>query len=67
MHMASELTSERIRSQLELAERSRWGRRHRALSRARRTERKAERRLIEARRARNALEATLGEATLGIR
>jgi hypothetical protein len=60
MYVTEELVSERIRSHLKVAEQDRWRRRYRALSRARRTERKAERRLVEAWRARSALEATLG-------
>jgi len=60
MYLTETLVSERIRSQLELAEQIRFTRKYRALSRARRAERKAQRRLLAAWRARSALEATLG-------
>jgi hypothetical protein len=60
MHMTEELASERTRSHLENAEQIRNARRYRALSRARRAERKAERRLVEAWRARSALETLIG-------
>ena len=56
MLLTQELASERTRSHLELAAELRCGRRLRALSRARRAERKAERRMVEAWRARSALE-----------
>ena len=59
MYLTETLVSERIRSQLELAEQIRFTRKYRALSRARRAERKAERRLLAAWQARSALEATL--------
>ncbi|MBV9445063.1 MAG: hypothetical protein JO345_04095 [Streptosporangiaceae bacterium] len=59
MYLTEELASERIRSHLEHAKQIRSARKYRALSRARRTEQKAERRLIEAWRARAALESKL--------
>jgi hypothetical protein len=58
MLLTHELASERTRSHLELAEEIRWARRLRALSKARRAERKAERRMVEAWRTRSALEDT---------
>lgn len=58
MLLTQELASERTRSHLELAEELRWARRLRALSKARRAERKAERRMVEAWRTRSALEDT---------
>jgi quinol monooxygenase YgiN len=58
MQLTQELASERTRSHLELAEEIRCARRLRALSRARRAERKAERRMVEAWRTRDALEAS---------
>jgi len=60
MYLTQELVSERTRRQLELASQLRFTRKYRALSRARRTERKAERRMVEAWRARSALESALG-------
>jgi hypothetical protein len=48
MHMTEELASQRIRSNLELAEQLRYSRRLRTLARARRMEHKAERRMIAA-------------------
>jgi hypothetical protein len=60
MYMTEELASERTRSHLEAAEQIRHARRFRALSRARRAERKAERRLVEAWRVRSDLEALIG-------
>jgi hypothetical protein len=60
MYLPQELASERTRRHLELAEQIRFSRKFRALSRAKRNERKAERRLVEAWRARSALESTLG-------
>jgi hypothetical protein len=59
MYLTEELASERIRSHLEQAKQMRSARKYRALSRARRMEEKAERRLIEAWRARAALESKL--------
>lgn len=56
MLLTQELVSERTRSHLELAEEIRWARRLRALSKARRAERKAERRMVEVWRTRSALE-----------
>ena len=50
MYVAVELAAEQSRSTLERAERLRPSRRLHALRRARRLERKAERRLIKARR-----------------
>ncbi len=64
MYLTEELASERIRNHLELARQLRCARRYRAVSRARRMERKAERRLVEAWRVRIALESTL-RAELG--
>jgi hypothetical protein len=58
VQLTQELASERTRSHLELAEEIRCVRRLRALSRARRAERKAERRMVEAWRTRSALEAS---------
>jgi hypothetical protein len=60
MHQTQELVSERTRSQLVLAEQIRQGRKLAALRRARRTERKAERRMLAAWRARSAIEAAIG-------
>lgn len=60
MHQAEELASERTRSHLELAEQIRWGRKLAALRKARRSERKAERRMVAAWRARSAIEAAIG-------
>jgi hypothetical protein len=60
MQQTQELAAERIRSHLELAEQIRWGRRLSALRRARRTEQKAERRMVAAWRARSAIEAAIG-------
>ena len=60
MYLTEELASERMRSHLEQAKQMRSARKYRAISRARRTEQKAERRLIEAWRARAALESKLG-------
>ena len=60
MHPTQELASERTRSQLELAEQIRWGRKLSALRKARRTERKAERRMLAAWQARSAIEAAIG-------
>jgi hypothetical protein len=48
MHVMEQLASERIRSNLELAEQLRRSRRQRTLRRAQRMEHKAERRLIQA-------------------
>jgi hypothetical protein len=59
MYLTETLVREQIRGQLELAEQIRFTRKYRALSRARRAERKAERRLLAAWHARSALEATL--------
>ena len=59
MYLTEELASERIRGHLEYAEHVRSARKYRALSRARRMEQKAERRLIEAWRARAALESKM--------
>jgi hypothetical protein len=56
MHIAVELARERTRSHLELAQEVQLASRIRALSRARRTELKADRRLAEAWRARRDLE-----------
>lgn len=58
MLLTQELASERTRSHLELAQEIRWARRLRALSKARRAERKAERRMVEAWLTRSALEDT---------
>jgi hypothetical protein len=60
MKLPVELADERIHRNLELAEEIRISRKLRALSRAKRTERKAERRLLQAWQARSALEATFG-------
>ena len=48
MHVMEQLASERIRSNLELAEQVRRSRRQRMLRQARRMEHKAERRMIQA-------------------
>jgi hypothetical protein len=48
MHAMEQLAAERVRGHLELAEQLRYARRRRALRRACRLERKAERRVIEA-------------------
>ena len=48
MHVMEQLASERIRSNLELAEQLRRSRRQRTLRRARHIEHKAERRMIQA-------------------
>ena len=64
MLLTQELASERTRSQLELAVERRCVRRLRALSRARRAEHKAERRMVQAWRTRSAMESTFnGEYT----
>jgi hypothetical protein len=55
-----ELARERTRDQLELARDLRVAGQLRALERAKRNERKAERRLVEAWRARAAVESVLG-------
>jgi hypothetical protein len=60
MQQTQELAAERMRSYLELAEQIRWGRKLSALRRARRIERKAERRMLAAWRARSAIEAAIG-------
>jgi hypothetical protein len=60
MQMEAELVRERTRSQLQEAAEAHTVRRLRALTRARRNERKAERRLMAAWRARSELEAALG-------
>lgn len=60
MLQTQELVSERTRSHLELAQQIRQGRKLTALRRARRTERKAERRMLAAWMARSALEASIG-------
>jgi hypothetical protein len=60
MKLPVELADERIHRNLELAEQIRVTRKLRALSRAKRTELKAERRLLQAWQARSALESTLG-------
>jgi hypothetical protein len=59
MYLAEELASERIRTRIEHARQIRSARKYRALSRARRTEQKAERRLIEAWQARAVLESKI--------
>jgi len=48
MHVMEQLASERTRDSIELAEQLRYSRRMRTLRRARRMERKAERRMIRA-------------------
>jgi hypothetical protein len=58
-HLPVELARQRTRSHLELAREVHLANRFRALSRARRTELKAERRLLQAWQARHDLEATL--------
>jgi len=60
MYQAQELASERTRNHLELAAHIREGRRLRALGKARRAERKAERRMLAAWRARTAIESAIG-------
>jgi hypothetical protein len=59
MRLLMDLARERTRSHLQLAEEIRLTSRLRALSRARRTENEAERRLLEAWRARADLESLL--------
>jgi hypothetical protein len=60
MQQTHELASERTRSHLELAAQIRDGRKLRALNRARRNERRAERRMLAAWRARHAIETAIG-------
>jgi hypothetical protein len=56
------LARQRVRDYLQEAERMRYGRRLRALRRARRLENRAERRMIEARRRAQGLRSALGFA-----
>jgi hypothetical protein len=60
--MQAELARERTRSHLEISSQLKASRQLKALKRARRVERKAERRLLEAWQARSALEENLGIA-----
>ena len=62
MTQAQELASDRARSAVELAEQIRLGRRLRMLRRARRIERRAERRMLEAWRKAERLRGALEEA-----
>jgi len=62
MHMQLDLAHDRIRSHYELSRQAHSARQQKALTRAKRAERRAERRLLAAWQTRHALESDLGLA-----